>query len=71
MVRRCHGTTGPFVRGHGSVAATTSVGPMEAAVAIDGWGLMASLVPVVVVAGISLARRLGLEKDLLVAVARS
>ena len=44
---------------------------MDGAVAIGGWGLVASLVPVVVVAGISLARRLGLERDLLVAVARS
>ena len=44
---------------------------MDGAVAIGGWGLVASLAPVVVVAGISLARRLGLERDLLVAVARS
>jgi putative ABC transport system permease protein len=38
---------------------------------IGWWGLAASLVPVLVVAGISMGRRLGLERDLVVATARA
>jgi len=38
---------------------------------IGWWGLAASLVPVLVVAGISMVRRLGLERDLVVATARA
>ena len=38
---------------------------------IGWWGLAASLVPVLVVAGISMGRRLGLERDLLMATARA
>lgn len=39
--------------------------------AIGGWGLAASLVPVLVVIGISLSRRLKLERDLTVAAVRA
>ena len=35
------------------------------------WGLIASLVPLLVVAGISLSRGLGLERDLVVATVRA
>ena len=38
---------------------------------IGWWGLAASLVPVLVVAGISMGGRLGLERDLVVATARA
>jgi len=36
-----------------------------------GWALVASIAPLLVVAGISLARRLGLERDLVVAAVRA
>ena len=38
---------------------------------IGWWGLAASLVPLLVVVGISAARRLGLERDLVVATVRA
>ena len=40
-------------------------------IVLDSWGLAASLVPVVVVAVISMTRRLGLERDLVVASVRA
>ena len=40
-------------------------------IVLDSWGLVASLVPVLVVAVISVTRRLGLERDLVVASVRA
>ncbi len=60
------GTSGGQVRlaGAGYGATVTDV-------YIGWWGLAASLVPVLVVAGISMGGRLGLERDLVVATARA
>jgi len=52
--------------GYGSAMAAVEIGRWGAL-----WGLAASLVPVVLVAGISVARRLGLERELLVATLRA
>jgi len=49
----------------------TGYGATVTDVYIGWWGLAASLVPVLVVAGISMGRRLGLERDLVVATARA
>jgi len=54
------------VGGYGAAVAAVEIGRWGA-----GWGLAASLVPLVVVAGISVGRRLGLGRDLAVASVRA
>ena len=52
--------------GYGTAVAGVEIGRWGA-----GWALVASIAPLLVVAGISLARRLGLERDLVVAAVRA